>query len=296
MVKIAIKGHASRGKEIIQILESLGGKNTDGLEGTYATFYYIDDENEICDDHKDKFPPTYKLYTLDEFEKEFPYKVGDKVKHSYSPSCIGTVANIIFDDYIPYRVNIEGKIYTCATMNLKPYKEMKEERNITLTLDKAKEWYNKGGELKEIALQAFSEKELTKVDLPKTWEEFCDKYSKINDKEYFINADSNIEQVNDVIPTHCRLMNSDRNICPSKKSAEAHLAMIQLEQLRDCWRQGWEPIWDCSEKWCIRLWGNGLTIGTTKNISRFLTFPTKEMAEEFLKCFRDLIEKAGDLI
>ena len=83
---------------------------------------------------------------------------------------------------------------------------------------------------------------------------------------------------------------------PSKKSAEAHLALIQLEQLRNCWWNGWEPIWDCSEKWCIRLWGNELTIGTTKNISRFLTFPTKEMAEEFLKCFRDLIEKAGDLI
>jgi hypothetical protein len=66
--------------------------------------------------------------------------------------------------------------------------------------------------------------------------------------------------------------------------------------LRNCWWNGWEPIWDISEKWCIRLWGNELSIGIATNISRFLTFPTKEMAEEFLKCFRDLIEKAGDLI
>lgn len=36
-----------------------------------------------------------------------------------------------------------------------------EERNITVTLDKAREWYNSGNEsLKEIALQAFSENEL----------------------------------------------------------------------------------------------------------------------------------------
>ena len=54
------------------------------------------------------------------------------------------------------------------------YNEMKEERNVTLTLDKAKEWYKKGGELREIALQAFSEKELN--PLPRSWEEYCRKY------------------------------------------------------------------------------------------------------------------------
>ena len=36
-----------------------------------------------------------------------------------------------------------------------------EERNITITLEKAKEWYNSGNtSLKEVALQAFDEKEL----------------------------------------------------------------------------------------------------------------------------------------
>ena len=35
------------------------------------------------------------------------------------------------------------------------------ERNITITLEKAKEWYNSGNtSLKEVALQAFDEKEL----------------------------------------------------------------------------------------------------------------------------------------
>lgn len=37
-----------------------------------------------------------------------------------------------------------------------------ESRNITLTLEKAKEWYNSGSaELKEVALQAFTQEELT---------------------------------------------------------------------------------------------------------------------------------------
>ena len=35
------------------------------------------------------------------------------------------------------------------------------ERNITITLEKAKEWYNSGNnQLKEIALQAFNKDEL----------------------------------------------------------------------------------------------------------------------------------------
>ena len=43
-----------------------------------------------------------------------------------------------------------------------------EERNITVTLNKAKEWFNSGNAtLREIALQAFSEEELTTFDFTK---------------------------------------------------------------------------------------------------------------------------------
>ena len=43
-----------------------------------------------------------------------------------------------------------------------------EERNITVTLNKAKEWFNSGNAtLREIALQAFSEEELNRFDFTK---------------------------------------------------------------------------------------------------------------------------------
>ena len=43
-----------------------------------------------------------------------------------------------------------------------------EERNITISFDKAKEWFNSNNEtLKELALQAFSEEELTTFDFTK---------------------------------------------------------------------------------------------------------------------------------
>lgn len=42
------------------------------------------------------------------------------------------------------------------------------ERNITITLEKAREWYNSGNtSLKEVALQAFSKEELTTFDFTK---------------------------------------------------------------------------------------------------------------------------------
>ena len=260
-MKIAIKGHASRGREVIQILENLGGENTEGLTGCYETFYYIDDKNEIGDDHKKYFPSTYKFYTLEEFEKEFPFKVGDKVI-DYEGDVTIITGFAYIEEKLGYSLQYENGRGTATSGILKLYKEMKEERNITLTLEKAKEWYKKGGELKEVALQAFSEKELTV--LPKSWEEFCERYP-VKDREAHIDSTSHIIiQKGD---STLRASMRDRNVCSSHKSAEAHLAMIQLEQLRDCWRNGWEPIWDRSEKWCIRLWGNAFEIGITTNIS-----------------------------
>ena len=284
-MKIAIQGHPTRGKEVIQILESLGGINKEGLTGTYETFYYIDDKNEIGDDHKKNFPPTYKLYNLEEFEKEFPFKIGDKViDHEGDVAIITGFAHI--EEKLGYSLQYKNGRGTATSGILKLYKEMKEERNIILTLDKAKEWYNKGGELKEIALQAYSEEELN--HLPRSWEEFCKKHP-IKEGESYINSAGKILS----FTTKTTRRDWD-HICPSKKSAEAHLAMIQLEQLRNCWRQGWKPT-PHQTVFTIKFAINGL--GVYEYCSReFLSFKDRKTAKEFLECFRDLIEKAGDLI
>lgn len=262
-MKIAIQGHPTRGKEVIQILESLGGKNTEKLEGIYKTFYYIDNKNEISDDHKDNFPPIYKLYTLDEFEKEFPFKIGDMVvlKGVNKPHKI--IALELYVNKLCYKLD-NGLHFSPKALTT--YEEIKEERNITLTLDKAKEWYNKGGELKEIALQAFTEKELN--PLPRSWEEYCRKYGMVCLSTRYTNLSSKYD------------------------------ALIKLEQLRDCWRQGWKPNWleGNVQKYVIQKWRDKCSIGTTYVTHSFLSFPTFKMAKEFLECFEDLIEQAGDLI
>jgi hypothetical protein len=281
-MKIAIKGHLTRGKEVIQILKSLGGKNNYFYRG-YANLYYhiVPPDNIINTDIDIKH---HRLYTLEEFEKEFPFKIGDKVTIIGISDFPKTITKMKWDcDEILY--SFEGLVNTWFGAKALKKFEMKEERNITLTLEKAKEWYKKGGELKEIALQAFTVKELN--PLPKSWEEFCEKYP-IKKGECILEAKDRVT----VAPCNFAGNRGYKNWIPSKESAEAHLAMIQLEQLRDCWRQGNIPQ---ELKYKIRKIRNIYTVVYGAE-NAFLSFCDKQTAEEFLECFRDLIEKARDLI
>ena len=74
---------------------------------------------------------------------------------------------------------------------------------------------------------------------------------------------------------------------------------MQLHQLRDCYRQGWEPDYlsqSNSTIWYIEKYGNIFTINSTRYHVSFLSFPTQKLAGLFLTNFEDLIEQAGDLI
>lgn len=251
---IAIQGHSTKGNEVIRILENLGGINRMNHSGRFTKyFYYISGEDNTIAWTCIR-PQHLGVFTLEEFEKKFPLKIGETVITTLNH--VGTIIGIVNGKY---KVLFKEDSALIAPHRLKPYKEM--ERNVTLTLDKAKEWYNKGGELREIALQAFTKEELN--PLPRSWEEYCKHTSTLT---------------------------------TSFSSCARYDAFVKLEHLRDCWLDGWTPKWDASEKWCIRLYKNQLHVGLCTDISRFLTFPTREMAEEFLKCFNGLIELAKDLI
>lgn len=68
--KIAIRGHRTRGAEVIKVLEELGGKNNYFHGGrSERNIYFIDKNNEI-----DYIPLTvedinksYQIYTLEEY-------------------------------------------------------------------------------------------------------------------------------------------------------------------------------------------------------------------------------------
>ena len=133
-----------------------------------------------------------------------------------------------------------------------------------------------------------------KPQLPKTWEEFCEQ-NEIKKSEYYVDTSSCIIVISD----SKRYSGSDRNLLPSKEAAEAHLALMQLHQLRDCYRQEWKPDWSENKtaKYSIEYYdAKDYGVFTSHTMPAFLSFQSMEIAKEFLNNFRDLIEKAGDLI
>ena len=135
-----------------------------------------------------------------------------------------------------------------------------------------------------------------KPKLPKTWEEFCEQ-NEVKDGEYYIGSLSDLVDVMAENYSH-RRKNCDRNLIPNKQSAEQHLVLMQLHQLRDCYRKGWTPNWndEDEERYSILHDTIHYIITDTTIASKFLTFQSEEIAQEFLDNFRDLIEQAGDLI
>lgn len=138
--------------------------------------------------------------------------------------------------------------------------------------------------------------ELVKIEsqLPKTWEEFCE-IKNLEESKYYIDNSSECIKIegNGNMQKRTYL---DQNVLPSIQAAKAHLALMQLHQLRDCYRQGWKPTMTEESFVIIRRIGGYLNVIWMRCSSRFLSFQSKEVAEKFLSNFHNLIEEAGDLI
>ena len=128
-------------------------------------------------------------------------------------------------------------------------------------------------------------------ELPNTWEEFCKNYP-IKSGEFLIDSLSQI-----LAPGfRDREIYTDQNVLPNYKAAEAHLAYMQLHQLRNCYRQGWEPEVDKVSFAIIRSVDGRLDVDRFMYSSKFLAFQSQEIADKFLHNFRDYIKRADDLI
>ena len=121
--------------------------------------------------------------------------------------------------------------------------------------------------------------------LPKSWEELDEI------KGWFVNAGSGIEYIQGGTYRH------NRNVFATKEQAEASLALAQLTQLREVYRQGWTPDWKKgSLKYGIRKYRKKIVVGSYFHERVFLAFQSAEVRDQFLENFRELIEKASPLL
>ena len=126
---------------------------------------------------------------------------------------------------------------------------------------------------------------------PRSWEEYCKK-SK-GKSLYYIN-ENGIDREIGIDYAFRELDPSVKNSLPSKELAEAFLAMMQLMSLRQAWIGDWEPGWN-KGNWCLAAM-NSIYAASFPTSAHPLSFPTEEMATDFMNCFRDLLEIAKPLI
>lgn len=110
-----------------------------------------------------------------------------------------------------------------------------------------------------------------KDDRVKSWDEFMKKYSRASSF------------------TWAQL---------TQHEADAIAAFSKLLKLRRDWIGEWEPDWQNhqTQHYVIEYLDDRIRIYPQWYYARSLSFPTQQMAQEFLKTFHDLIEEAKILI
>lgn len=117
--KLAIKGHATRGKEVIEILKMIGNIKSCLLFGDREDLWYFITSKGKIDANTKPNKNDYIFLTLEEFIEKYPYNVGDKVEYLGRKV---TITKMVWDaNSICYKLN--DKVYTNEIGKLKPYKE-----------------------------------------------------------------------------------------------------------------------------------------------------------------------------
>lgn len=305
MAKLAIKGHKERGKEVIALLEMLGGKNEslipyDGRE-TDSSYRITDDgcivSSRFCPNKKGV---KYQTYTLEELEKEFPYKVGDKVDCRMFG--IRSVTRMYWNssiEQILYSVKNEENecdVMIACAKDLRPY----NPETVETSPDKAKAPALEGQDYSEgrcgykipegFEFDKVENGEIIlkpkKKELPKTYEECCEVlgFSSEGDIVYsgkWVYGYAYLGQHLKYLRSFSKLL-----IC---RDAYWKLA------------DDWKPCWngyngDSGLKYCIFQHGAGLIRSDTISRGCILMFPTAEMRDTFYENFKNLICECKELL
>ena len=116
---------------------------------------------------------------------------------------------------------------------------------------------------------------------PKTWEEYCSlmKGKTIHYPDYYYIILRSFEDA--------------YNMFATEERAKQFIALGKLLQLRDYWVKG-SKFKDAIGSFTR---SDGVIVADNCDINDYaLTFPTQEMAEKFITCFRDLIKQASPLV
>lgn len=126
------------------------------------------------------------------------------------------------------------------------------------------------------------------ADKPMSWEEYCNK-NPITDGACYID-DSSI--ITPILDSHPKDVDNDINVM-TKELCKAFLAYMKLIQLRDAW------VKEYGKTECYYKIASENDVIMCKSCDYFvygLSFPTKDITDEFMHTFEDLLEVAKPLL
>ena len=164
-----------------------------------------------------------------------------------------------------------------------------ETRNVKVSLETAKRWYEQGGEFKEMALSAFKEAELNPIR--NEWEDRIIAYGTRFVSGWYLGCNSVYKETNEE--------NTDKSTYKTEKQAKSALAYAQLTQLMALpeYNGDWVPDWsdDDNVKHVIRRYFNEIDFDYYSNTHHFLAFKSAEIRDKFYENNYDLLKEYFEL-
>lgn len=281
---LAIKGHVTRGKEVIEILEMLGGRNVRNYACDLTDYAYSINGQGIIDWYIPHPNSPLVIFTLEEFLEKFPYKVGDKVK---IPNCVVacSVTNMIWNG-IDMEYKTTNSEETFFDDELQPYKEeTMEEKGTLVQIDLTRELCIANevevilGDYEFVLKDGKTYFAKKKPQYPKTYEEcaqiLLERASVRND----------IGHKGDLLIALQRLL-----VC---RDAYWKIAGEQMGL-----GEPWKPNWLNTEqdKFVLYTHNNSICSNCFSLGNNILAFPTAKMRDAFLENFKELIESCKELL
>lgn len=293
MAQLAIKGHATRGTEVIEILEMLGGNNKEWIGDDVFSVYFINEDKNII--HSSVNYSIMKVFTLEEFLEKFPYKVGDKVSSKYLNNCkISKMEWESINNKVIYKLQGMGWY---AVNELQPYKEEtmeEEEENFAECIGKTMQECLFG---KQETME-----DVIKINIPKGYE-----FTGVDGDNLKVVFTKIQLQYPKTYKESCDVLGI--NTMDNDAKGYKHFLLIQFQELiiaRDSyWKIAGEQM-GLGKPWnqdyddrCFIIANNNGNIHTyeyhgSNNV--ILAFPTKEMRDAFYENFKDLIEQCKELL
>lgn len=299
-MKLAIKGHYERDKEVIQLLETLGGVNVFNLEGSMNGYCYYINNSNIIYSCLSTCVENFIVYSIGEFEKKFPYKIGDKVIYEDK---IREITKMVWEEQtntIAYK--LDDKLYCNVIDDLQPYKE---ETNMDYCPHNQPKSYAVG--LKDNKATGsridFSLTERIELDLGDTHEVVVE-----NGKTYVVKKKPTYPKTYEECCEVLGISRHDVEIDLPQPYQQKMFNLFKLHICRDAyWRlygeekglgKSWEPDW--REKRYIIYRNQDNIIGGCREAGfvehHIFEFPIREMRDDFKENFNEEIEICKELL